>query len=201
LVISVDYRLAPEHKFSAAVEDSIAAVAGIYEIAGELGGAPARLAVGGDSAGGNLAAVVALSAKESGQPPIKFQLLIYPVVTCDYDSPSMKAHAEGQLLTVKGLKWFWEHYLNESGEAESPLASPLKAASLAGLPPAHVVTAEFDPLLDEGEIYARRLKEAGVVVTARRYDGLMHGFLTMTATRCANAAIAEMAAELRKGLE
>ena len=123
-VVSVDYRLAPEHKFSAAVEDCIAALAGIYDLAGELGGDPARLAVGGDSAGGNLAAVVALSAKESGQPPIKFQLLIYPLVTCDYDSPSMKAHAEGQLLTVKGLKWFWEHYLNEPGEAQNPLASP-----------------------------------------------------------------------------
>ena len=201
MVISVDYRLAPEHKFPAAVQDAIAAVAGIHDLAAELGGDPARLAVGGDSAGGNLAAVVAKMAKEAGHPPIAFQLLIYPVVTCDYRTASTKANAEGQLLTLQGLKWFWGHYLNEPSEADSPLASPLKAASLAGLAPAHVVTAEHDPLLDEGEAYARALAEAGVAVTAKCYDGLMHGFLTMTSTKCAVAAIEEMGAVLRDALK
>lgn len=200
MVISVDYRLAPEHKFPAALQDSIAAVVGVFDLADELGGDAARLAVGGDSAGGNLAAVVAMMAKESGHPPIAFQLLIYPVVTCGYDTPSMRANAEGQLLTLKGMQWFWDHYLNDPGDAESPLASPMKAAGISGLPPAHVVTAEYDPLLDEGEAYADLLREADVAVTAKRYDGLMHGFINMTSTKCANSAIAEMAAVLRTAL-
>ena len=200
MVISVDYRLAPEHRFSEAVMDAVAALVGIHDLAAELGGDPARLAVGGDSAGGNLAAVAALLASGTGFPPIAFQLLIYPVVTCDYTTASMKANAEGQLLTLEGMKWFWGHYLNDPADVESPLACPLKAPSLAGLPPAHVVTAEYDPLLDEGEAYALRLEQAGVPVTSKRYEGLMHGFLNLTSTRCVNAAIAEIAAMLHAGL-
>ncbi|MCZ6627965.1 MAG: alpha/beta hydrolase, partial [SAR324 cluster bacterium] len=177
LVVSVDYRLAPEHKFPAAVDDSVAAVEWIAAHAQELGANPARLAVGGDSAGGTLAAVCCQVARERSGPPIALQLLIYPATTMDFGTPSMKEHGEGQLLTLRGMQWFWDHYLNDPAEAENPLVSPLKAHNLAALPPAHVVTCGYDPLRDEGEAYAKRLREAGVPTILKRYEGLMHGFL------------------------
>ncbi len=200
LVISVDYRLAPEHKFPAPVDDCIAALEWIAGHAEELGADPARLAVGGDSAGGNLAAVLAQVARDKGGPPVKFQLLLYPPTTVDYAAPSMKENAEGYLLTVQGMTWFFNHYLNGSAEAESALVSPLKAESLAGLPPAHVVTCAYDPLRDEGEAYAERLREAGVPTTLTRYEDMIHGFLTFTSTRRANTLIEEIAAALKEGL-
>ena len=200
LVVAVDYRLAPEHKFPAPVDDCMAALNWVAAHAADLGGDPARLAVGGDSAGGTLAAAAALAARDAGGPPIALQLLIYPPTTMDFALPSMKEYAQGQLLTTQGMRWFWHHYLNDDSEADNPLVSPLKAASLAGLPAAHVVTCEYDPLRDEGEAYAEQLRAAGVAVTHQRYDGLMHGFLTMTSTSVTGAAIAEISQALREGL-
>ncbi|HLZ72939.1 MAG TPA: alpha/beta hydrolase [Dehalococcoidia bacterium] len=179
VIVSVDYRLAPEHKFPAAADDCFAATQWAAAHAAEFGGDASRLAVGGDSAGGNLAAVVALMAKERGGPRIAFQLLIYPVTDHNYETASYSENAEGYLLSRDSMVWFWNHYLNTPAEGKNPIASPLQAADLAGLPPALVITAEFDPLRDEGEAYAKRLKAAGVRVTATRYDGMIHGFFGM----------------------
>jgi acetyl esterase len=200
MVVSVDYRLAPEHKFPAAVEDSIAAARWVSAHAAELGADSARLAVGGDSAGGNLAAAVALAARDGAGPPIAFQLLVYPVLAHGTDFPSYRENAEGYLLTAIGMKWFWEHYLNDPAEAASAKAAPLSAGSLAGLPPALIFTAAYDPLRDEGEAYGQRLREAGVAARVKRYDDAMHGFLTMTVTEPSRQAIAECAAALREAL-
>jgi acetyl esterase len=174
IVVSVDYRLAPEHKFPAAAEDSYAATVW----AAEFGGDASRLAVAGDSAGGNLAAVVALMARDRGGPRIAFQLLVYPVTDFSFDRPSYSENAEGYLLSRDAMRWFWNHYLAEEAEGLHPHASPLRAESLAGLPPALVLTAEFDPLRDEGEEYAAKLREAGVPADLVRYDGLIHGFFS-----------------------
>ncbi len=181
IVVSVDYRLAPEHKFPAAAEDCYAATKWVADHAAELGGDPERIAVGGDSAGGNLAAVVSLMARDRGGPKLVFQLLIYPVTDYDLDRPSYQENAEGYLLTKDWMVWFWNHYLPSAEYAHHPHASPFRAEDLRGLPPALVLTAEFDPLRDEGEAYAERLREAGVPVTCTRYDGLIHGFFGMSA--------------------
>jgi len=180
VVVSVDYRLAPEAKFPAAAEDCYAATAWVAANAASLNLDPARIAVGGDSAGGNLAAVVSLMAKERGGPPLVYQLLVYPV-TDHYKAgkPSYQENAEGYFLTKDLMAWFWEHYLKSEDEAKHPYAAPLQASDLSGLPPALVITAEFDPLRDEGEAYAARLKEAGVSVTLTRYAGMIHGSMTM----------------------
>jgi acetyl esterase len=179
VVVSVDYRLAPEHRFPAAAEDAYSATAWLGAHAGELGADPARLAVGGDSAGGNLAAVAALMARDRGGPALAFQLLVYPVCDFGFDTPSYRENAEGYFLTRQAMQWFWAQYLASPDDARSPYACPLRAEDLAGLPPALVVTAEHDPLRDEGEAYARRLADAGVPVTLRRYDGMIHGFFSM----------------------
>jgi acetyl esterase len=179
VVVSVDYRLAPEHKFPAAAEDAYAATRWVSEHATALDGDPARLAVGGDSAGGNLAAVVSLAARDRGGPPLVFQLLVYPVTDHAYDTPSYVDNADGYFLTRDAMVWFWNHYLARAEDGRNPLASPLRASDLKGLPPALVMTAEFDPLRDEGEQYATRLREAGVPVTLIRYDGAIHGFFIM----------------------
>ena len=200
MVIAVDYRLAPEHKFPAAVEDCTAALEWIAAHGDSLGCDPARLAVGGDSAGGNLAAVMTQLARERGGPTIAFQLLIYPVTARDFSAPSMKAYGEGFLLTKKGMHWFMDHYLNDPSEGEDPRVAPLKAESLVGLPPALVVTVEYDVLRDEGEAYARRLAEAGVAARLVRYDGLIHGFLSMTVAPRTGEVIRELAAQLKKAL-
>ena len=181
LVVSVDYRLAPEHPFPAAPEDCYAATAWLAEHCAELGGDPARLAVGGDSAGGNLAAAVALMARERGGPPLAHQLLIYPVTDYAFDTASYRENAEGYMLTLPLMEWFWNHYLADPAQGDNELASPLRAASLAQLPPATVITAEFDPLRDEGEAYAQRLSDAGVKTEMTRYDGVFHGFFGMGA--------------------
>jgi acetyl esterase len=181
LVVTMEYRLAPEHKFPAAPEDCYAAAQWVAAHAGALGGDPRRIAVGGDSAGGNLAAVVAQMARDRGGPALCYQLLVYPVTDHHYDTPSYRDNADGYLLTKDAMVWFWNHYLRGAADGSHPMASPLRAASLSGLPPALVLTAEFDPLRDEGEAYAARLREAGVAVTLRRYQGMIHGFFSLGA--------------------
>jgi acetyl esterase len=179
IVVSVDYRLAPEHTFPAAVDDAFAATRWAAEHVADIGGDPARVAVGGDSAGGNLTAVVALLAREAGDLSLRFQLLVYPVTDYEFDSQSMRDNATGYFLERDSMRWFYRHYLTGEADADDWRASPLRARDLAGLPPAFVITAEYDPLRDQGEAYARRLGDAGVPVELRRYDGVFHGFFGM----------------------
>ncbi|MCZ6792190.1 MAG: alpha/beta hydrolase, partial [Planctomycetota bacterium] len=205
LVASVDYRLAPEHPFPAAVDDALVATRWLAENAATVGADGGRLAVAGDSAGGNLAAVVSLLARDLGGPPIRFQALVYPVTDCDLSTASYLENAEGYLLTRARMRWFWDHYIPIDRERESeradPRASPLRSVNVAGLPPALVLTAEFDPLRDEGEAYARRLQESGVPTVLSRYDGVVHGFFRMTARlRRAREALDQVAAALRQAL-
>jgi acetyl esterase len=200
-VVAVDYRLAPEHRHPAAADDCYAALCGVASRAGELGVDAERLAVGGDSAGGNLAAVTALLARERSGPRLAFQLLVYPVTDADFTRASYEENAEGYLLTRAAMQWFWDHYAPDPGTRAAPTAAPLRAPDLRGLPPALVQTAEFDPLRDEGEAYAARLREAGVPVTVSRYDGMIHGFFAMTAlVDGARRAMDEAAAALRGAL-
>jgi acetyl esterase len=178
VVASVDYRLAPEHKFPAGIEDCLEATRWAAAHAAELGAAPGRVAVGGDSAGGNLAAVTAIRLRDAGAPALRGQLLLYPVT--DYHTPGTPSYAEnaqGYGLTRETMQWFWAHYLNDPAEGSHPDAAPLRTPDLAGLPPTLVITAEYDPLRDEGELYAARLRAAGVPTTATRYDGVNHGFM------------------------
>ena len=177
VVVSVDYRLAPEHKFPAGLDDCVFATRWIAEHAGELEGDATRLAIAGDSAGGNLAAATALLLRDDGGPRLVGQLLIYPVT--DYHTPgtpSYRENAEGYGLTRDTMVWFWDHYLHEREDVDDPLVSPLRASDLSGLPPALVVTAEYDPLRDEGERYAEKLRAAGTLVKMSRWDGMNHGF-------------------------
>ncbi len=176
VVVSVDYRLAPESKFPAAADDCFAVTKWVAEHAAELGIDASKLAVGGDSAGGNLAAVVSQMARDAGGPAIVFQALVYPVTNYSFETHSYSENAEGFLLTRDSMVWFWNHYLNTPAEGRDPKASPLQHADLSKLPPAFVITAEFDPLRDEGEAYAKALSECGVDVTHKRYDGQIHGF-------------------------
>ncbi|MEX1103602.1 MAG: alpha/beta hydrolase [Dehalococcoidia bacterium] len=175
-LVSVDYRLAPENKFPAPFDDCLAATQWVAANASALGIDPTRIAVGGDSAGGNLAAAVAHVAKAAGGPDISFQALVYPVTDYGVDTQSYQDNAEGYLLTKASMEWFWGHYVNTPADGADPRVSPLRAADLSGLPPAFVITAEFDPLRDEGEAYAKRLKGAGVATTHKRFDGQIHGF-------------------------
>jgi acetyl esterase len=199
IVVSVDYRLAPEHKFPAAADDCYAATQWVMNNATLINGDPDRVAVGGDSAGGNLAAVVALMARDRGGPALVFQLLVYPVT--DYytpGTPSYQQNADGYFLSRDDMAWFWNHYLNGEADADNPYACPLRAASLAGLPSALVITAEFDPLRDEGEMYAARLRESGVAAALVRYDGMIHGFFSMAGVlEQGKKALALAAARLR----
>jgi acetyl esterase/lipase len=178
-VVSVDYRLAPEHKFPAAADDAWAATRWIVAHAAELGLDAGRLAVGGDSAGGNLAAVVALMARDAGGPAIRQQVLIYPVTDVMRETGSYADFAEGYMLTRDSMRWFIAHYLRSRDDARDWRVSPLRVPSLAGLPPALIVTAGFDPLRDEGEMYAGRLRDAGVMVDYVCYGGMVHGFAGM----------------------
>jgi acetyl esterase len=199
IVVSVDYRLAPEHRYPAAFEDSYAATVWVGAHAAEIGGDPARLAVAGDSAGGNLAAAVALAARDRGGPELAAQLLIYPVTDFNFGTASYHDNREGYLLTKGSMQWFWAHYLGAQDLDKDPYACPLRADSLVGLPAAYVATSEYDPLRDEGEAYARRLEEAGVAVTAKRFDGMLHGFFWMlAAVPSAVGVLDDMVGVLRK---
>lgn len=179
VTVAVDYRLAPEHPFPAAVDDCVAATEWAAANADALNADASRLAIGGDSAGGNLAAVVAQIACERGGPPIVFQVLIYPRTRHGIDTPSARDNASGYGLSQDDAAWFQGHYLPNAADAGDPKASPLEAADLSGLPPAFVVTAEYDLLRDEGELYAERLRQAGVPAEVKRYDGMIHGFLQL----------------------
>ena len=180
IVISVDYRLAPEHKYPAAAEESYAAFRWVADNAAALGGDARRIAVGGDSAGGNLAAVVSQMARDRGGPTPVFQALIYPVTDHSFETASYRENADGYLLTTTAMRWFWDQYLDTADEGMQAYASPLRAENLSGLAPALVITAEFDPLRDEGEAYGQRLRESGVPAVVSRYDGMIHGFFGMS---------------------
>jgi len=183
MVISVDYRLAPEHRFPAAADDCYKATLWAAEHASGHGGDPHRMALVGDSAGGNLAAVVSQMIRDRGGPSICFQLLVYPVTDGkNLDRPSHRDNGEGYLLTADAMTWFWNHYVPEPGDRSNPYASPLLAGDLSRLPPALVMTAEYDPLRDEGEAYAQALSAAGVDAKLVRYDGFIHGFFSHTRT-------------------
>ena len=183
LVVSVDYRLAPENRFPAAAEDCYAATVWAVAHAADYDGDATRLAVVGDSAGGNLAAVVAQMARDKHGPRIAFQLLVYPVTDgVSFDTASYRDNAEGYLLTTDSMHWFWNHYAPDVEQRRDPYASPLLAGDFANLPPALVMTAEYDPLRDEGEAYAQRLLAAGVHAELVRYDGFIHGFFGQTRT-------------------
>jgi acetyl esterase len=203
VVVSVDYRLAPEHRFPAASEDCFAATRWVFEHARELGADGARMAVGGDSAGGNLATVTTLLARERGGPKIGLQVLVYPVTDLtSFDTPSYLAYAENHFLTRRDMIWFRDHYVGGEQGARDPLASPLHHPDLSGLPAAHIITAECDPLRDEGEAYAKRLEQAGTRVTLSRHAGTIHGFFTLSAFLAAGrSAHAEVAAVLRQTFE
>jgi acetyl esterase len=198
-VLSVDYRLAPEAKYPVPVEDSYAALLWIVANAGRLGIDRRRIAVGGDSAGGNLATVMALLARDRRGPALALQVLIYPVTDHDLDTVSYRENATGYVLTRDAMRWFWDHYLAHEAQGREPYASPLRAPSLAGLPPALVITAEYDPLRDEGEAYAARLRDAGVPVTLTRYPGMFHGFVRLTKfLDQARTAVDEIAGSVQK---
>lgn len=200
-VASVEYRLAPETRFPGPLEDAYAATNWLAAEARALGLDAKRLAVCGDSAGGNLAAAVALMARDRGGPRLSWQALIYPATDLAAESASVRELAQGHMLTAEMMHWFTECYLGDMAQATHPLASPLRAPELSGLPGATMITAEFDPLRDEGEAYAERLRQAGVAVVARRYLGMLHGFMTMPyVTPVANRAIADVGQDLRTAL-
>jgi len=197
-VLSVDYRMGPEHKFPAAVEDCFAATAWTADNGASLGVDPGRLAIGGDSAGGNLAAVVSLLARDKGAPRIAYQVLIYPATDAAMRHDSVARYAEGYVLTRATMRWFYEQYLRTPDDAADWRVSPLLAPDLSRLPPAYVLTAGYDPLCDEGDAYAARLAAAGVPVTHRRFPGQVHGFVTNgRVIRAAETALDEVAAALK----
>ena len=179
VVVSVDYRLAPEHKFPAAADDCYAATVWAANNAASLNADATRLAVGGESAGGNLAAVVPLMARDRGGPAIVHQVMVYPVTERNFSTESYSSNADGYGLTHLGMAWYWDHYMAQESDAENPYAAPMKATDLSGLPPALVITAEYDPLRDEGEAYAARLQAAGVPTVCTRYDGQIHLFYAL----------------------
>lgn len=198
-VVSVDYRLAPENKFPGAVDDAIASVRHVYEHAVELGVDASRLAVGGDSAGGNLAAVTALTLRDAGGPKLALQLLMYPVTDLAMDTASYAAMANGYTLTRDRMRYFRDAYLPDMGAVADWRASPLKARDLSSLPPALIQAAAYDPLLDEGQAYAERLRAAGVSTTYTCYPGMVHGFMSVAgAIDLAHVAIKEAAEALKR---
>jgi acetyl esterase len=197
VVVSVDYRLAPEHKFPAAPEDCYAATQWVAQNAAELNVDASNVAIGGDSAGGNLTAVVAQMARDRGGPHLVFQLLIYPATDFRMNTPSIEENATGYFLTKDDMIWFTNHYLNSEEDKTNPLASPLLASDLSGLPPALIITAQYDPLRDEGELYGQKLREAGVPVTISRYEGVIHGFFGSIPSDRGKQAEAEASAALR----
>ncbi|MGF1426888.1 alpha/beta hydrolase [Kitasatospora sp. LaBMicrA B282] len=200
--VSVGYRLAPEHPFPAALEDCWSTARWLAEHAAELGGDPHRLAIGGDSAGGNLAAATTLLARERSGPAFRHQLLVYPNTDQFADTPSRRENTDPLLFNHRSVDWYRSHYLADPAHGHDPLASPLRAADLSGLPPATVITAEYDPLRDEGEQYAERLRAAGVPVEATRYAGMVHGFFAMAGVLDdGRTALAQAARRLRAAFD
>ncbi|MGE3806499.1 MAG: alpha/beta hydrolase [Gemmataceae bacterium] len=198
VVVSINYRLAPEHKFPAGAEDCFGVVQQVARDPGKFNVDATRLAVGGDSAGGNLSAVVCLLARDRGGPAIRYQVLIYPVTDQRFDTGSYTAFAENHGLTRVGMQWFWNHYLVKPEDGANPYASCLRA-DLKGLPAALVLTAEYDVLRDEGEAYAAKLQAAGVKTELRRYEGLIHGFFNIGGVLSASqGAVDHVAARLRE---
>jgi acetyl esterase len=199
VVFSVDYRLAPENKFPNPVEDCYWATRWVAETGFEQYADLGRVAVGGDSAGGNLAAAVCLMARDRREPTISFQLLMCPVTNYSFETESYRKYADGPYLTLKDMEWYWNHYLREEKDGQNPYASPL-LGDLRSLPPALVMTAEFDPLRDEGEAYAERLQQAGVPVKMIRYDSMVHTWTDFPHLKQSTMAVEQAAKELRKTL-
>lgn len=199
IIVSVEYRLSPENKFPAGVEDSYSATAWASQEARSLGADPTRLMVCGDSAGANLAAAVCLMARDRQGPEIAYQLLIYPVIDANFDTPSYQENATGYMLTQTAMRWYWEAYLAHPDDARNPYAAPIQAADLSKLPAAHIITAKYDPLRDEGDAYAARLKAAGVPVTTKCYETMIHGFVRRTDLYdMARQSIQDMAHEVKR---
>jgi acetyl esterase len=199
LVATVGYRLAPEWTFPAAVDDCYTATRWLRTHAAELGGDGRRVAVAGDSAGGNLAAAVTLMMRDRAGAGLAGQVLVYPNTDYASDTASLRENADPWLFNATSVGWYWSHYLASVEDGFDPLASPLRAEDHSGLPPALVITAEFDPLRDQAEEYAHRLEAAGVPVRLRRYDGMVHGFFTMAGTvDAARSALDETATHLRE---
>jgi acetyl esterase len=199
-VVLVDYRLAPEHRYPVAVDDSYAALEWVHAHLADIAGRAVPIIVGGDSAGGNLAAIMAQRSRQRGGPPIAFQALIYPVTDADLDNASYTAEENQLMLSRESMVWFWDHYLPDVARRAEPDASPLRATDLAGLPPAIVLTAEYDVLRDEGEAYADALEAAGVPVDRQRVPGQMHGFFTLLMVPGHEEAIELIATSLDKEL-
>jgi acetyl esterase len=198
VVVSVDYRLAPEHTFPAAPHDFYEATKWVADNAGELGVDVGRISVGGESAGANLAAAVALMARDLSGPSLVHQTLINPMLDTNFDTASYLENAEGYFLTRKTMMWYWEQYLGKPDGTNEPYAAPLLAPDVSGLPPALLIVGEFDPLRDETEAYAARLQAAGVATTCTRYDGGVHNFFSMPATvDKATQAVTQMSEALK----
>lgn len=196
VIVAVEYRLAPEHPFPAPLEDAWTVTTWLAEHAGDVGGFPGQLAVGGDSAGGNMSAVIARRARDAGID-LGLQLLVYPVCDADLETASYREFAEGYWLSREAMRWFWSQYMPR-GDWFHPDASPLRAPDLASVAPAHVLTAEYDVLRDEGEAYGRRLQESGVPTTISRHEGMIHGFFRLPAViPAADRALAEAAEALQ----
>jgi acetyl esterase/lipase len=195
-VVLVNYRLAPEHRYPAAVDDADAALEWVVARVADIAGADVPIIVAGDSAGGNLAAVVAQRSRDRGGPPIAFQALVYPVTDADIDNASYTAEENQLMLTRAGMIWFWDHYLPDVARRKEADASPLQASDLSGLPPAVVLLAEYDVLRDEGQAYADRLRDAGVPVDVHVHSGQMHGFFTLLMLPGHDEAIDQITASL-----
>jgi acetyl esterase len=200
VVVSVDYRLAPEHRFPAALNDAVAAFNWTVRGAADLGIDPDRIAIGGDSAGANLSIAVSLEAVRTGDPLPCFQLLVYPPTDFESQRPSWTEHAHAPVLAAADARWFMSLYLDDESERMNPLVSPEKASTLAGLPPAHVITAEVDVLRDDSEAFAGRLLADGVRATLTRYPGVFHGFFTEVGVYARTAEAIDDAAERLRGV-
>jgi len=201
VVVAVDYRLAPEHPFPAALDDCFTATCWVAAQASELGIDVTKIAVGGDSAGGNLAATVCIKARQNGGPALVHQLLVYPVTDTALDTVSYIENAEGYSLSRDLMRVFWDHYIGDQPR-DNPMMAPLLAADLSGVPSATVITAEFDPLRDEGEAFGEKLKAAGIATKVKRYDGMIHGFFHMQdALEAGRAAMQLAATELKTAFQ
>jgi acetyl esterase len=201
LTVAVDYRRAPEHPFPAAAEDAYTALRWVGKNAAVFGADPETIAVAGDSAGGNLAAVVALAARDQGGADLVHQVLLYPVTNHAFDTDSYEEHAENPMLSRATMEWYWDHYMGRAFDGAHPYASPLRARDLSDLPPATVITAGQDPLRDEGKAYADRLRDASVETTYTDYEGMLHAFVSFSALERASEAREQIVSTLGEAFE